>query len=304
MHTVKRSASHWEPFWEAIIYLYFKPCIYQLLEWLNDFLKKIVSWNCCQIQGAFPKYILPEKKNHYRNNYASSSSATPVSNSDNNSYTSRYLHFSGTSTQPSGSGSSNPSTVTNSKRLGVLWSKSLKSQSECENDSSSGDETMSTSRKYSTSEKFLFRRLNSADSKTKGASSLCNNDSSMSSQKLYPNRSPASGGEDHLFEVSDASNSDGGISLKQRSFERFELSSGSMGQTVQGGYDNMARSSGSSSNDMLQSSVVNSTMTNCSSPGSSTQYGTIELTMLYDDTHQALHCTVHNAKVNVIILMK
>ncbi|OXA64450.1 Rab effector Noc2 [Folsomia candida] len=211
----------------------------------RELIKRSGAW----FYKGVPKYILPEKKNHmYRNNYEMSSSSSTMANSgDEQRYMSRYLnsyHAINNST-----GSTNATTTSSSsagsgssKRMGVLWSRSLRSQSECENDSSSGDETIkgqneTGGRVPSSSSKFTFRRFNNSTDKlgggggggggsTNSASTPSpspllgsNNGSKSPSQKFHP--SPGSGngngggngGGDLLFEnASDAStsNSDGG----------------------------------------------------------------------------------------------
>jgi hypothetical protein len=235
-------------------------------------------------QGV-PQYILPEKKNHYGNAYENNTQAP--STFQEKRYMSRYLN-------------SHLNSSSSNKRMGIIWSKGItggggRSQSEGDNDSSSGEETpggasSSGPTSKSSSDKLLARRLHS-DSVTR-KSTRSHNDSISSNTSGTSLKTPSNHrvGEEHLL-------------LIQKSFDRFDPS-GSLDQAAFN--DNNARSSESSStNDCAvlssASATTATTSTSQASPSSSSvlhsPHGTIEVSLLYDISHEALHCTVHKAKV-------
>jgi len=245
-------------------------------------------------QGV-PKYVLPEKQNHFGSSYENSSQ--PSSSYQEKRYMSRYLN-------------SHLNNTPGNKRMGILWSRSInntgRSQSEGDNDSSSGDDTgASSSASKSSSEKILARRLHSDSTNRK--STRCHRGDSSSSSPLTTHLLTPSVqrfGDEHLYEITEISNASELYTdpiHRQKSLERFDPS-GSLDQAAFS--DNNAKSSESSSNDCaaLSSASVTTITTSQTSPSSSSvlhsPHGTIELSLLYDQAHQALHCTVHKAKVS------
>ena len=218
--------------------------------------------------------------------------------------------------------------VENKRSGGVLWCKNLssRSQSEPEYDSSSGDEgigssattgtastTTSSSKTTTTtaaapvavateknnySSRFSFKRLTSTETKL--------NNSRTPTSSLTP--SPYEGAvTNELYEISDPTSTQGSSGVRQRSFERFDSTAGAVvesNESTSSIRDNNSRSSvsPSSADGRVRHHSFHESVPDPSASSNNSRtdfgFGVIEVSLLYDDSHQALHCSIHRARVS------
>lgn len=232
---------------------------------------------------------MPEKKN---NHYYRSVDHIPQvqTNYQEQRYISRYISENQVSTL---------SSADNKRSGGVFWSRSLSQRSQLEEDfdSSSDDEHPSGSNRSSSirSKSSFLKKYNSSELRKERSES----------------EAPTAAGEETLYELLPDSTSmtESYSRLHNKSFERFIPSSESSSaahmndnnllrssdSSLDGTNGLGPRTSSTSSSFNLRSSspLLNPNQTIEQKPA----FGTIEISLLYDDSHQALHCSVHRAKV-------
>jgi len=232
---------------------------------------------------GIPTYILPTKTNHYASSYESLPVASAASSTQEQRYISRYI--------PDPQVSNNLSSSTCKKRSGgVFWSQSLsrRSQSEPEGDTSSGEDEGSRSsaeRSLEPNASFLHRpRLHSdlrpSPRPSKGESPARDDPSPTPKSSAFELPQPATATEESSGVV-------------PKPLERFDPPESAPL------IENHTRSSGSasSSSDGHHSSTASSSQHCLNSSASDLGLGVLELSLLFDDSQQALHCSVHRAKV-------
>ncbi|CAG7830180.1 unnamed protein product [Allacma fusca] len=237
----------------------------------REFIKKSGAW----FYKGVPKYVLPEKK-HHSASYSYENPSTDPSYQEKR-FVSRYIPDPrGANLQPG------------NKRAGWYWPRNAKSrsQSEPEYESSSGEEEQpgSSGAGASTS---TTKRAGSIVKTTEKSSHKSTLKRLMDSKSSRSADETTGLSEERLFETSDPNSTPGSSGHRQKYFERFDPSDPTLSFA-----DNNSRSSVSSSDGAIQSTTGTQRLNSASVIG----FGILEASILYDDSHQALHCSIHRAK--------
>jgi len=226
---------------------------------------------------------------------------------------SRYINFQ----SPNASSSAGASTSNAPKRGGLFWSRSLaqgantRSHSEQDNETSSDEEESGGRKVLATSgatSKSVWRTTTTTPADTSKASKLDNSSSQMStdrgSHETLDSALIHTNNHSSLARLSSSSSEQQPHELHSKSLDKSSPS-----DTLSSGDNNKQRPSTAGSTDGGSSASTNTPANNESisvaspSVSSVSPHGVLELSLLHDESHHALHCTVHKAKVSSVLLM-